>query len=293
VTRDILLIACVLLVFHAPMVHAQNGFIEKGSAAEARVLSGSGRDAHRILSAQLHKAALQREASAKATTAKDRTLIATIVAKLRANDSSVNYHFADDLGTAGVGAVLRVRPYSFVGLEGTPQSVHPSARVLSIQDDANAIVEYRSGSLADEDTIDFRRMWLHRLDMRTHADRDLITLDGYFVINGSQKYQAADGTLQTVLRLELINVKAYLDEIKRAANDKAEQDKAAELADREASFRKWTSSNGSHVVEALLSSYANGSVTLEMRDGKKVKVDVTKLSEADQAYVTKWRYDKH
>ena len=280
-TQEHFLSLAVLLCGFLSSVQAQ----EKGSAEAARILAGS----QRIMSAGLQKVAVQREESAKATPAKDKTLIATIVAKLSANNSSINYYFAEDLGTAGVGAVMRIRPYNFVGLEGTSQLVQPSARVLSVEDNANAIVEYHSNSLADEDKIDFRRFWLHGADTSAYADRDVIPLDGFFVINGSQKYEAANGTLQTVLRLELINVKPYLDEMKRMADEKVAQEKAAALANREASFRTWKSTNGNHSVEARAASYANGSVTLEMRDGKKVKVELTKLSDADQAYLTKWR----
>ena len=67
---------------------------------------------------------------------------------------------------------------------------------------------------------------------------------------------------------------------------------AAALAKREASFRRWTSNSGTYSVEALLASYANGVITLEKRDGKKFKVEVTKLSQADQEFVVKWR-QKH
>jgi hypothetical protein len=52
--------------------------------------------------------------------------------------------------------------------------------------------------------------------------------------------------------------------------------------------RPWSAAG----FEASLTSYANGVVTLEKRDGTKIKVDVTKLSNADQQFVTKWR-QKH
>jgi hypothetical protein len=78
-------------------------------------------------------------------------------------------------------------------------------------------------------------------------------------------------------------------EQRRLIDEKTKKEQAAVLAEREAKFRKWTSSNGSHSVEALLASYANGFVTLEKRDGTRVRVELTKLSDSDKAFVKQWR----
>ncbi len=80
---------------------------------------------------------------------------------------------------------------------------------------------------------------------------------------------------------------------RQAAQQKADAEaKRIAAAKREASFRTWASSTGNHTTEAILLSYGSGSVTLERRDGKKIKVELAKLSDADRAYVEKWRKEK-
>lgn len=60
-------------------------------------------------------------------------------------------------------------------------------------------------------------------------------------------------------------------------------------ATEETEIRTWTSANGSFTTDAKLISYGNGMVTIETAEGKKSKVPIEKLSDADQAYVAKWR----
>jgi hypothetical protein len=266
--------------------------IEKGSAAESRMLSG-GRDANRIAEAGRRKAASERRERAEATPTKDRLMIDFIVGRLNAGSGTPKYHFADNLESADLGAVIRIRPFSYKNEDGETTNVKPSARILSIKDSLSALVEIRSTSPKTDDKAKTREFVLRGVATSTYKGRQSIPLDGFFVIDHPDDRAAAKGHSQMTLQLKLIDIKAYEEEREHVAEELVKQQDAAAQAEREASFRKWTSSNGNHVVEALLSSYANGSVTLELRDGKKVKVDVTKLSEDDQAYVTKWRHDKH
>ena len=50
-------------------------------------------------------------------------------------------------------------------------------------------------------------------------------------------------------------------------------------------FRRWQSADGKFTVEAKMLARNNGDVRLELRDGKEITVPLTKLSEADAAYV--------
>jgi SLA1 homology domain 1, SHD1 len=270
---------------------------ERGSQAEFKLLYGQPDQA--ILDAQAREATIHNLRVAKATSQKDRQLIDVTVARLNSSEGGTRYHFSEGLDDAGVGSVFRLRPYDFVDQSaGNTTSVKPSASIISIIDANNAIVEFRTASRSDIDNPS-RQLWLRGVDLSGRADRDLVPLDGFFVIRGSEKYLAFSGRVQTLLCVEPLDTTAGLQEIQKQASDRAEQlrmykQKRAEdaAAKREASIRKWTSSNGSHTVEALLATYFNGFVTLEMRDGKKIKVEVTKLSDADQKYIDDWRREK-
>lgn len=74
------------------------------------------------------------------------------------------------------------------------------------------------------------------------------------------------------------------------ATRKAELQRLASLD--EFKFRTWTSRKGGHTTEAKIISYANGVVTIENPDGKKIKVPVEKLSEEDGRYIEEWRSNR-
>lgn len=77
-------------------------------------------------------------------------------------------------------------------------------------------------------------------------------------------------------------------ELARQRVEEATRNAEAQYAGlEEAKFRAWTSTAGT-TVEAKLISYANGSVTLESRQGKRTRVALDKLSDADNEYVKKW-----
>jgi hypothetical protein len=80
----------------------------------------------------------------------------------------------------------------------------------------------------------------------------------------------------------------------QTAAEQVARDEAAQKAaiDEEAKFRTWTSASGKYTREAKIISYANGIVTLENRAAKRIKLDVTKLSEADREFVDKWRSER-
>jgi S1-C subfamily serine protease len=62
-----------------------------------------------------------------------------------------------------------------------------------------------------------------------------------------------------------------------------EQDEPA--ADGGDGYRTWTSRNGKFSVKAKMLRVANGSVTLVTRKGKKITVDIEKLSDDDQEFI--------
>ena len=53
---------------------------------------------------------------------------------------------------------------------------------------------------------------------------------------------------------------------------------------RELEYRTWTSSSGQNTVEAALVKAISGTLTLRLRDGREVEVELEQLSEADQQY---------
>lgn len=76
----------------------------------------------------------------------------------------------------------------------------------------------------------------------------------------------------------------------KAAERKAAEAKAAQIhAELEAQYRTWTSANGKFTTNARVVSYANGTITIETREGKKTKVPLDKLCDEDKKYIDKWR----
>lgn len=101
----------------------------------------------------------------------------------------------------------------------------------------------------------------------------------------------AGPTSEELARLAAEREASYLAaRAKREATKQAELQRLASL--EESKFRTWTSRKGGHTTEAKIISFANGSVTMENRDGKKIKVPVDKLSEEDGRYIEEWRSAK-
>lgn len=71
----------------------------------------------------------------------------------------------------------------------------------------------------------------------------------------------------------------------KEASDKLAAEKAAE----DAKYHKWSSASGTFTTEAKLLTYANGKITIQTREGKKVDVTLEKLSKEDQDFVAQWR----
>lgn len=61
----------------------------------------------------------------------------------------------------------------------------------------------------------------------------------------------------------------------------------AESLAQEQTFRTWTSANGKHTFEAKLISEQDGKVGLEGKDGKTLTLELAKLSDDDQAFISK------
>jgi hypothetical protein len=79
----------------------------------------------------------------------------------------------------------------------------------------------------------------------------------------------------------------------RLKREKGLSDEQAEMeyqaAIENAKFRIWTSADANFSTEAKIISYGNGIVTLEKRDGKKIRVRLEKLSESDRTFINSWR----
>ena len=86
------------------------------------------------------------------------------------------------------------------------------------------------------------------------------------------------------------NVKEKIQEAKKERIKQEEDAKAAMVkAEEDAKFRVWTSTNGKKSSPAKIVSYANGVITIENREGKRIKVPLEKLIEPDRDYVHEWR----
>jgi hypothetical protein len=141
------------------------------------------------------------------------------------------------------------------------------------------------------------------VDMKAHADEDLVRLDGVYAVMGTKSYETTDGGNSTLYVLEPVDMRDIADEYDRKEAARRETEsranaeasaamQAEEAARREASFRNWKSADGKHTTEALLASYAVGIVTLERRDGKRNRVSVDNLSEEDRQYIETWRSER-
>jgi SLA1 homology domain 1, SHD1 len=278
-----------LLLNSESSVRAQAGrAIEKGSQAEARVLAGGSVDPQR---AAAYRAAREREKAARSLSEEDRKLVNAAIETLRAKyHGSLSFKYAETPDRARVGSVFRIRSYQFQDEDGVKKAVRPTAHIVSTKDETNAIVEYHPGGSDDENRIKYSEFWLRGVNLRKRKVGDSVPLNGVFAVTGSEKNDAANHQSRAVPRLELIDVNLHAKDLEQQASEKGEHKIAVAIP--EANFRKWTNSSANHSVEALLISYSDGFIMLEKRDGTKVKVDVTKLSEVDQAYVNSWR-QKH
>jgi hypothetical protein len=92
-----------------------------------------------------------------------------------------------------------------------------------------------------------------------------------------------------------VSAKYTDDQQKRLEQEQAAEREAEEArlkAEEDAKYRIWTSTNGKKSPEAKILSYSNGVVTIETRAGKKAKVPLDKLSDADKEYIAKWRKER-
>jgi hypothetical protein len=102
-----------------------------------------------------------------------------------------------------------------------------------------------------------------------------------------------DETTQTTDEIDRVKKREDERLAKEEADRLQQEAEAAKLkAEEDATFRIWTSVNGKKSPEAKIASYGNGIVTLESRNGKRTKVPVEKLIQADKDFIAKWRKER-
>jgi hypothetical protein len=114
-----------------------------------------------------------------------------------------------------------------------------------------------------------------------------LRLDPEHLLELEKSRLAAEKTVQMAKQeaaAEEARAEAAALEAERLEQQRAEEAEAARLAAiEEAKYRRWAA--GNYSMEAKFISYGVGKVTLQRRDGKRIKVEVSKLSEEDQQYI--------
>lgn len=152
-------------------------------------------------------------------------------------------------------------------------------------------------------------MWLKGASTEGLTDQSTIKLDGIFAITSTRQYNTTAGGTKTVFVLERLKIEddRFTRKVELRAWSKKDGGKLSGIADEDRKYcearggvlerevpkseplRTWTSADGKYITEAKLLSYANGTITIQSRDGKKIKIALDKLSKADQDIVNAWR----
>jgi hypothetical protein len=128
--------------------------------------------------------------------------------------------------------------------------------------------------------LDITAMWTSIKDETAYRDERMLYLDDLKVLK--ELIQTREAALSPNA------LRAHAEPTPNEIHENAmRSSKATEL------FRQWTSSTGRFSTEAKISGFTNGIVTLENREGKKIKVSEDKLSKADREFVEKWAGEQH
>jgi hypothetical protein len=202
--------------------------------------------------------------------------IESIEARIAALEDPFQPYFARsgiDLASASVGEL------------GWLDAVH--VEVFQVIDDRNAIVRYvwqvvlrearlaavEYGSTAPDRSQPAireehdRRYWLKGKSTSGWHDEMSVTLTGLFAVTETKTYDTL-ASQSTVPVLEPIDIAAHLDKFTR-------KDEA----------REWTSASGGHKTIAVFIGYERGAATLVRLDGKRLRLPLAKLSEADRKFI--------
>jgi hypothetical protein len=152
----------------------------------------------------------------------------------------------------------------------------------------------RSESVYPNKSITDTLVFEQPIENTTHLDLELPASN--FGGTGMLRIRIPDEMLRSSMPdpVEVERLAAEQKAAEQAAADKAAREaEAARLAEEEKKFRTWTAKASGRRVEAKLISYANGVIILESRQGKRTRVALDKLSEADNAFVKKWRAERN
>lgn len=123
------------------------------------------------------------------------------------------------------------------------------------------------------------------------VDDEKVRLAGPMEVCGSKSYSTVTGAKKTVRMIRFLTedqLKARKAQHELEMKAKREAEERAEEARRKAAeeklFRKWTSSDKKHSIEAKFLRYEKGLVYLEQRNGKVRTVKLTRLTKDDQQY---------
>jgi hypothetical protein len=178
------------------------------------------------------------------------------------------YYAPLDLSTAASGAVGELR-FESVRIR---QVIDSSNSIIIASWQRDVVVDVHADRLGNHPIYDdktFERdFWLGKVSTAGAADDGKLILQGIFFVAGTKQYATAGNSSRTILLLEPIDVADHRDKFTR-------KDEA----------RTWTSAAGGHETTAIFLGYERGAATLVTLEGKRLRVPLSKLSEADRQFI--------
>jgi hypothetical protein len=139
-------------------------------------------------------------------------------------------------------------------------------RVLSIVDDKNLLLQLGTS----------RTFWLEGFPTKDLVDNQSVRLIGPIEIRGTKEYTTAIGGLRTVRVLRFVSE----DRVRNWEKEEADRKGAEEQAKEEAMYQTWHSKAGTQVVAKFI-DWRSGKVELLTKDGRKLSVPVSALTDDD------------
>lgn len=159
-------------------------------------------------------------------------------------------------------------------------------KVVQIIDGQNMLIEGHDGDvslkISDEVTLpQYVRgealVWVSGVSTEGIVDDSYTKLGQVFEVIGTKQYQTALGS-KTVFEISPFPIQdtaAFRARIKPRSSPNH----------RAATYRTWTDATGDFTVEARFGGIISGKVTLLTKDGRKIQLEPSRLSAADQAFL--------
>ena len=145
-----------------------------------------------------------------------------------------------------------------------------SPKVISVIDEDEMLVGLSNASIPP--------MCVTGFPTADFVDGDLVKIVGLIEVAGTFEYKTVLGAKRKVYRVKLVTPERE----KELQREKELAEKERKEAEREASFRTWTSADGKFTVEARFVEFKDGKVCLEKRDESLIEVSPVVLSRSDR-----------